>query len=101
MDSKPVSVKIKVAPDPRKYDKEISENLNRCELDYEAMRYHPIKIRFYHYDKQTALRKLLWHEDDLDTNVRFCPFFDSYVFTNTYYVFSRLKLEGVLFTIKK
>ena len=73
MDSKPVSVKIKVAPDPRKYDKEISENLNGCELDYEAMRYHPIKIRFYHYDKQTALRKLLWHEDDLDTNVRFSP----------------------------
>ena len=80
MDSKPVSVKIKVAPDPRKYDKEISENLNRCELDYEAMRYHPIKIRFYHYDKQTALRKLLWHEDDLDTNVRFCPFFGSYMY---------------------
>ena len=81
MDSKPVSVKIKVAPDPRKYDKEMSENLNGCELDYEAMRYHPIKIRFYHYDKQTALRKLLWHEDDLDTNVRMKIFFKSFIFS--------------------
>ena len=84
-----------------KYDKEISENLNGCELDYEAMRYHPIKIRFYHYDKQTALRKLLWHEDDLDTNVRYFPFFRSYVSVNTYYVFPRLKSEDVLFTTKK
>ena len=33
------------------------------------MRYHPVKVRFFHLDKQTALRKLLWHEDDLDTNV--------------------------------
>ena len=35
------------------------------------MRYNPIRIRFYHYDQQTSLRKLLWHEDDLDTNVSF------------------------------
>ena len=40
-------------------------------LDHEKMRYNPIRIRFYHYDQQTSLRKLLWHEDDLDTNVSF------------------------------
>ena len=68
IDSKPISVKIKVAPDPE----DPTVDLSSCELDYEAMRYHPIKIRFYHYDSQTALRKLLWHEDDLDTNV--CTF---------------------------
>ena len=47
-------------------------------LDHEKMRYNPIRIRFYHYDQQTSLRKLLWHEDDLDTNVSFnfiCLFF--------------------------
>ena len=46
-----------------------AQDLSSCVLDHEKMRYSPIRIRFYHYDIQTSLRKLLWHEDDLDTNV--------------------------------
>ena len=67
MDSKTVSVQVTVAPDPDKLD----QDLSKCQLDHEKMRYSPITIRFYHYDHQTSLRKLLWHEDDLDTNVSF------------------------------
>jgi hypothetical protein len=33
------------------------------------MKYDPIRVRFYHFDNQTSLRKLLWHEDELQTNV--------------------------------
>jgi len=65
MDSKTVSVQVTVAPDPDKLD----QDLSKCQLDHEKMRYSPITIRFYHYDHQTSLRKLLWHEDDLDTNI--------------------------------
>ena len=62
-----MSVKILVAPDPN--HPEIAEELRKCKLDNNEMRYHPVKVRFFHLDSQTALRKLLWHEDDLDTNV--------------------------------
>lgn len=65
LDSKPVSVQLMVAPNVNKLD----QDLTSCQFDAEQMRYHPITIRFYHYDKQTSLRKLLWHEDDLETNV--------------------------------
>ena len=86
LDSKPISVQIMVAPDPIQieqathhdvfgpsypnHDEMTKNDVSGCELDHEAMRYDPIRIRFYHYDTQTSLRKLLWHDDDLDTNVR-------------------------------
>ena len=65
LDSKAISVQLMVSPNPDRLD----EDLSSCQLDHEKMRYHPVTIRFYHYDKQTSLRKLLWHEDDLDTNI--------------------------------
>ena len=62
-----MSVKILVAPDPN--HTEIAEELRKCKLDNNKMRYHPVRVRFFHLDRQTALRKLLWHENDLDTKV--------------------------------
>lgn len=68
IDSKPVSVKLSVNPDPKG---DLTVDLSSCDLDASAMKYTPIRIRFYHYDNQTSLRKLLWHEDELQTNVSF------------------------------
>ena len=70
LDSKAISVQLMHSPDPE----DLTEDLSSCKLDHEKMRYNPIRIRFYHYDIQTSLRKLLWHEDDLDTNVSFHKF---------------------------
>ena len=41
-----------------------------CTLDSLQMKYDPIRIRFNHFDEQTAKRKLLWHENELQTTVR-------------------------------
>ena len=65
LDSKAISVKLMFSPEPDNF----AQDLSSCNLDHEKMRYNPIRIRFYHNDIQTSLRKLLWHEDDLDTNV--------------------------------
>ena len=65
LDSKAISVKLMVSQDPDN----LGQNLTGCKLDAEQMRYNPITMRFYHLDRQTSLRKLLWHEDDLDTNI--------------------------------
>ena len=44
-----------------------------CRANLTKMKYKPIRLTFPHIDKQTALRKLLWHEDDLISNVCFTP----------------------------
>ena len=74
LDSKTISVQILVSRDPNKLEQDASG----CKLDHDKMRYNPISMKFYHFDKQTALRKLLWHDDDLDTNieVRKCVVFN-------------------------
>jgi len=66
IDSKAVSVKLNVNPNPKG---DLTKNFTNCMLDPDQMKYSPIRIRFYHYDNQTSLRKLLWHEDELQTNV--------------------------------
>jgi hypothetical protein len=66
IDSKAVSVKLNVNPNPKG---DLTKNYTSCMLDPDEMKYDPIRIRFYHYDNQTSLRKLLWHEDELRTNV--------------------------------
>ena len=71
LDSKAVSVKLMMSQNPEDLLNDRAPDLSSCKLDHEKMRYNPIRIRFYHYDQQTSLRKLLWHEDDLDTNVSF------------------------------
>ena len=75
LDSKAVSVKLMMSQNPEDLLNDRAPDLSSCKLDHEKMRYNPIRIRFYHYDQQTSLRKLLWHEDDLDTNVSFIYFF--------------------------
>ena len=42
---------------------------SECRANITKMKYKPIRLTFPHEDKQTALRKLLWHEDDLVSNV--------------------------------
>ena len=42
---------------------------SECRANITKMKYKPIRLTFPHLDKQTALRKLLWHEDDLISNV--------------------------------
>ena len=41
-----------------------------CRANMTKMKYKPIRMTFPHMDKQTALRKLLWHEDDLRAESR-------------------------------
>ena len=43
---------------------------DECRANKTKMKYKPIRMTFPHMDKQTTLRKLLWHEDDLVSNVR-------------------------------
>lgn len=69
LDSKPISVKIRVNPDPK------TDNMTKrfdqdCAINQDAMKYSPVKLRFYHNDFMTSKRKLLWFESDLKTNVR-------------------------------
>ena len=42
-----------------------------CRANMTKMKYKPIRLTFPHIDKQTSLRKLLWHEDDLVSNVSY------------------------------
>ncbi len=44
-----------------------------CIPDPDRMKYSPVKLKLTHYDPQTSLRKILWHEDDLVTDVSTFP----------------------------
>ncbi len=73
VDSKPITVKMTPNPDPM--DPKLAElskhkNYSKCVVDHDQMKYNPIQIRFIHLDKRTSNRKLMWHEDDLMTDVR-------------------------------
>ena len=46
--------------------------LIECHVNSTKMKYKPVRLTFPHIDRQTSLRKLLWHEDDLISNVSFC-----------------------------
>ena len=72
IDSVSVTVKIKVNPDPDYFANPTFDELNEtlCVIDQEQMKYEPVKIRFYHLDGSTSLRKLLWHENELVSDVR-------------------------------
>ncbi|XP_059078438.1 uncharacterized protein LOC131876911 [Tigriopus californicus] len=68
IDSKPISVKIRVNPDPN------TDNMTKrfdtdCAIDEDAMKYSPVKLRFYHTDFMTSKRKLLWFDNELKTNI--------------------------------
>ena len=73
LDSRPVSVKMSlcdVGHDSDHSDADLAD----CKINKNEMKYNPIRVKFTHVDKQTSKRKLLWHEDDLQTKIeyRFC-----------------------------
>ena len=79
MDGIAVTVKVKVSPDP---DYAVNTNFyvalenmtietdgEGCQIDRDQMKYDPVRIRFYHLDKTSSLRKLLWHESEHRSDV--------------------------------
>ena len=40
-----------------------------CKSDDDVMKYKPVRMTFFHYDKSTSKRKLLWHDGDAKTGV--------------------------------
>ena len=40
-----------------------------CKSDEDVMKYKPVRMTFFHYDKSTSKRKLLWHDGDAKTGV--------------------------------
>jgi hypothetical protein len=63
-----MAVSVKLHLSKSKTDPDFDEKAN-CLVDPAKMKYNPIRVKLRHYDTQTSLRKLLWHEDDLLTNV--------------------------------
>lgn len=66
MDGRGVSVKMQLGLDTE----DSSRNSSGCVIDREAMKYNPVRVKFSHFDKSTALRKLLaWAAEEFGTNV--------------------------------
>ena len=42
-----------------------------CEPNEDIMKYKPVRMTFFHYDKSTSKRKLLWHDGDAKTGVSY------------------------------
>ena len=40
-----------------------------CVPDEDIMKYKPVRMTFFHYDRSTSKRKLLWHDGDAKTGV--------------------------------
>jgi hypothetical protein len=66
VDSLAVSVKWQLSAS--KTNADFDEKTN-CVVDPALMKYNPIRLKLWHYDTTTSLRKILWHEDDIITNV--------------------------------
>ena len=79
IDSKPISVKMRVNADPDEIDPdnldpEAPDYATECQIDHDEFKYNPVQIRFIHMDQRTSNKKLIgrslmWHEDDLQTDV--------------------------------
>lgn len=69
VDSKVISVKIQLSPDPKDQEDVDNNDYSDCKVDYSAMKYDAVVMRFIHLDQQTSLKKLLWHQDNLQTTV--------------------------------
>ena len=79
IDSKPISVKMRVNADPDdidpdNLDPEAPDYAAECQIDHDEFKYNPVQIRFIHMDQRTSNKKLIgrslmWHEDDLQTDV--------------------------------
>ena len=79
IDSKPITVKMRVNADPDEIDPdnldpEAPDYAAECQIDHDEFKYNPVQIRFIHMDQRTSNKKLIgrslmWHEDDLQTDV--------------------------------
>jgi hypothetical protein len=67
LDSKVISVQVRVNPMPGVDNP--AADFSDCQVDPEQMKYTPVSLTFYHLNNKTSLRKLLWHSDDLETDV--------------------------------
>ena len=71
VDSKVISFKVRVNPDPKKTDQLMNQKsyTENCVPDEDIMKYKPVRMTFFHYDRSTSKRKLLWHDGDAKTGV--------------------------------
>ena len=70
---------MRVNPDPDEIDlgnldPEAPDYAAECQIDHDEFKYNPVQIRFIHLDQRTSNKKLIgrslmWHEDDLQTDV--------------------------------
>ena len=58
-------------PDPKKTDQLMNQKsyTENCVPDEDIMKYKPVRMTFFHYDRSTSKRKLLWHDGDAKTGV--------------------------------
>ena len=66
LDSKIITVKMVVNNDT--YNSEPGE-AEMCKTNPQWMKYHPVKVKFYHKSKETARRKVLHHEGEIKTSI--------------------------------
>ena len=71
IDSKIISFKVRVNPDPNITSQETDQlkYIENCIPNEDIMKYKPVRMTFYHYDKSTSRRKLLWHDSDAKEGV--------------------------------
>ena len=71
IDSKVISFKVRVNPDPNitLQLREQDSYTEHCVPNEDVMKYKPVRMTFFHYDKSTSKRKLLWHDGDAKTGV--------------------------------
>ena len=71
IDSKIISFKVRVNPDPNITTQETDQlkYTENCIPNEDIMKYKPVRMTFYHYDKSTSRRKLLWHDSDAKEGV--------------------------------
>jgi hypothetical protein len=66
VDSHVITVKLKVGQDMNDDTKDVEE---LCKVDSVQQKYSPVKVAFKHFDHHTSKRKLLWHQNDMQTQV--------------------------------
>ena len=78
-------------PDPMKSNQIMNQKsyTENCVPDEDVMKYKPVRMTFFHYDRSTSKRKLLWHDGDAKTGV-----------SDIYIYFLCRVFESILISIK-
>ena len=63
---------MRVNPDPNVTLQILEQDAytDNCIPNEDVMKYKPVRMKFFHYDKSTSKRKLLCHDGDAKTGVR-------------------------------